>query len=431
MDYKSLKAEFEQLDILSQLASRKSSHAPLPWMAEAARLWENQYCLAKGIAETPSQTMRYMNHREDLHNCPVCASQCFHSDLYQLGWVFKCPLHQTKIVTLCPSCNLPWPKPSELLSRRCSRCSARLSPVDLIASGTFRQSFDTQAFDQVARAIQTYYHTPTVSLSAKLAGDYQYRDHHSVGPYSKAWPSLAAHGDLNLTAAFQAFGASVTPVCEAVFQLKVRSTEYLSSSSHEYWQELVLRQFRRCLIAQLQHRFGHIGVSDVTFPRFNSLHSPALIDDLCRTVWRKILAGNSEAQKRFLKWNDQTIEKITGAPLVPCFMTSIVRESERGSEAGFQQENRLPRTIQVWLFRCDIWWSFATLLRSIDALTAELAREERPKVPFNSFERRRWHDPRYLVSLKGGEAEQLIVRVPNWVSRVSLEDLDLQVLRAS
>jgi hypothetical protein len=38
--------------------------------------------------------------------------------------------------------------------------------------------------------------------------------------------------------------------------------------------------------------------------------------------------------------------------------------------------------------------------------------EARRNVPSRAFELRKWRGPRHLLSLRGGEADQIIVRIP-------------------
>lgn len=424
---KDLKAEFDQVGILSQAAARRRGPTPFPLMAEAARLWEEQFCLANGLSETPGQTMQHMNHREPLHNCPVCAAQCYHSSFYQIDWVTTCPLHHRPLSTLCPTCKLPWPKPSELLNRRCAQCSARLTPTDLVKSGAFAQAVDTRFFDQVFAAIKTHDQSHELNFSCGHVGDHHFSEHHSVSVHNHAWPSLVAYGDPSLIAAFHAFGANLTPACDLVFQIKARRTEDLSSSSHAYWQELVLRQFHKDLLSQLNRRFHNANIGESVFPSFNSLYSPALIPNLCRAVWRIILAENASARPTRSQGEDQRIQQITGEPLAPCVMTHVIESAPPGSNIDDRAQYRLPRALQVWLFRCDIWWSFGTLLQSIDEVAARLENGDFRYVTGHVFEGRRWTEPRYLISRHGDQKNRIKVTIPAWVSRFSLNGLNLKI----
>ena len=59
--------------------------------------------------------------------CPQCARQLYHSDLYVLPWLMRCPIHHCELVTHCPECQLPWPDEKEMASRTCNVCG--LLPV--------------------------------------------------------------------------------------------------------------------------------------------------------------------------------------------------------------------------------------------------------------------------------------------------------------
>jgi len=54
--------------------------------------------------------------------CPQCARQLYHSDLYILPWLMRCPIHHCELVTDCPECQLPWPNEKEMTSRTCNVC---------------------------------------------------------------------------------------------------------------------------------------------------------------------------------------------------------------------------------------------------------------------------------------------------------------------
>jgi hypothetical protein len=286
---------------------------------------------------------------------------------------------------------------------------------------------DTRYFDEIYAAIKTYDHSNALTFSGGHIGDYHFSEHHSVGVNFNIWSSLVAHGNPSLISAFDAFGANIEPACGLVFQIKARKTEDLSSSSHAYWQELVLRQFHKDLLSQLRRRYRDAKIDDSIFPSYNSVYSPALIPNLTRAVWRVILAENADAQSTFSCLDDQQIQQLTGDPLTPCFMTHIIEGPPPGEDADHRRECRLPRALQVWLFRCDIWWSFGTLLQSIDEVAA-LPREELSRGRFRHvFGGRRWTEPRYLIS-KYREQENLIkVTVPSWVSQFSLSGLNLRI----
>lgn len=56
------------------------------------------------------------------NQCPKCAAECFHTDLFELRWVTQCPIHLTKLLEKCPECNKDWPKINSLFRRKCQTC---------------------------------------------------------------------------------------------------------------------------------------------------------------------------------------------------------------------------------------------------------------------------------------------------------------------
>ncbi|MEW8645705.1 MAG: hypothetical protein AB2563_06375 [Candidatus Thiodiazotropha endolucinida] len=58
--------------------------------------------------------------------CPDCAKELYHTDIYALPWLSKCPIHHCELTTVCPDCGQSWPNLRELDKRTCE-CCGRLS----------------------------------------------------------------------------------------------------------------------------------------------------------------------------------------------------------------------------------------------------------------------------------------------------------------
>lgn len=55
--------------------------------------------------------------------CPECATQLYHTQLYNYNWLILCPIHGCRLESKCPKCNLPWPNINEIGHRRCVVCA--------------------------------------------------------------------------------------------------------------------------------------------------------------------------------------------------------------------------------------------------------------------------------------------------------------------
>lgn len=92
-----------------------SVHNAKPFtVARTVGLLEAAYCQAHGIPyqEVPTDpTVRL------LKNCPVCAAQIYHSNVYDVSWLTHCPLHGEPLLTDCPDCHQPWPMDGHVARR--------------------------------------------------------------------------------------------------------------------------------------------------------------------------------------------------------------------------------------------------------------------------------------------------------------------------
>ena len=57
-----------------------------------------------------------------LRQCPECAKALYHSDVYALPWLTKCPIHDCELTEECPICHMPWPSIKEIEHRDCAVC---------------------------------------------------------------------------------------------------------------------------------------------------------------------------------------------------------------------------------------------------------------------------------------------------------------------
>lgn len=55
-------------------------------------------------------------------NCPTCALHCYHSTVFNLPWVTRCPIHGEALTTHCPQCLHPWSTERIKQGVRCDYC---------------------------------------------------------------------------------------------------------------------------------------------------------------------------------------------------------------------------------------------------------------------------------------------------------------------
>lgn len=69
----------------------------------------------------PSSIFRYQ--KESYHTqCPQCAKELYHTDIFTFPWLERCPIHHCDLTTHCPACQLPWPDIKEISKRDCPNC---------------------------------------------------------------------------------------------------------------------------------------------------------------------------------------------------------------------------------------------------------------------------------------------------------------------
>lgn len=74
------------------------------------------------MPNSPTQIQIGINY-SPTKQCVACSQGMYHSTLYDLPWVIRCPLHNLPLVAKCPKCKLPWPRLDEMKNRKCSFCS--------------------------------------------------------------------------------------------------------------------------------------------------------------------------------------------------------------------------------------------------------------------------------------------------------------------
>lgn len=127
--------------------------------------------------------------------CPTCAQNLYHTDIFAMPWVVYCPIHQNKITRKCPVCRRAWPSPDELMMRDCS-CCGMLSNEQLarVLNNRHKQSY--QPISDIYNLISS---TPMIvesSFSDQSGGRVDWLEYISIS--NKYYPCLKLNHDHEL-----------------------------------------------------------------------------------------------------------------------------------------------------------------------------------------------------------------------------------------
>lgn len=86
---------------------------------------QNKYFLDRlrsmqsGTVYKPNKHLKKESYRRQ---CPKCAQHLYHSEIYALLWLSRCPIHHCNFTEACPKCHSPWPDKNEMGKRDCPGC---------------------------------------------------------------------------------------------------------------------------------------------------------------------------------------------------------------------------------------------------------------------------------------------------------------------
>jgi len=95
-------------------------------LAKFAAHLENRFLKRSGL-KVYNHTIAIKKQYRPVKCCPLCLKAGFHSYVFDYEWLHYCPVHKTKLIDLCPECNLVWPTYSELNSRNCTTCGYKIN----------------------------------------------------------------------------------------------------------------------------------------------------------------------------------------------------------------------------------------------------------------------------------------------------------------
>ena len=72
--------------------------------------------------------------------CPKCAKEMYHTNIYNYSWLSRCPIHHCKLTYQCGICNQQWPTIQTVAKRDCPGCG--LIPVNLLKKCTSKKKLE-------------------------------------------------------------------------------------------------------------------------------------------------------------------------------------------------------------------------------------------------------------------------------------------------
>lgn len=341
-------------------------------LVQRAQAWEKEYCDAYGIDYVAPHPL---TGNSELRNCPDCARIGYHSVLYQYPWVRRCPLHDRELVTSCPVCHQSWPVLSHLLASDCPCCSAR--GVRLVTRGKsdLAQRIDEQ-FGPVYRLVERHEKAASPTLSTPDATIHEFHTHQSVTPWYVGWPSLLAHNDSDIQRIFERFGIRLARVHERSFPLDpVQNRGSKTLRARDALQRTILQREAPRLRTQLWRRFGPDHTDRTTRLMFNQPVSIADVAYLSWINWSQFV-NEGRYPTRHLSYIDGCTffrgpHSDVLRPGAPCVMTHLTYERENRypplTSDGASRCRTVPKTLQDWLYTCDLWWTFIAMLHFFDS----------------------------------------------------------------
>ncbi|MBT3015965.1 MAG: hypothetical protein N0C84_22850 [Candidatus Thiodiazotropha taylori] len=118
--------------------------------------------------------------------CPECAKELYHTDIFALPWLTLCPIHHCNLVSICPVCKMPWPNYKDLDKRVCTYCGR--PPLDSLGC-TYCVDGLSEKYEPIKDLFNFIESGGTHSLDYDIDGGEMWSQEVSVG--SAAFP--AAH----------------------------------------------------------------------------------------------------------------------------------------------------------------------------------------------------------------------------------------------
>lgn len=154
-------------------------------------------------------------------NCPRCSETGYHTKLFDLPWVTRCPIHDLDLERVCLSCNSSWPSIPAMAHKKCPTCCGRPS----------LQNLDPKELDGTQKGYE--YITRLQDLRNRFEACPEYEDQH--GRRSVTFESLMTPAWLldqhNARALLRTFGAVQTPT--KAFHIHLTDTNSVQAENDE------------------------------------------------------------------------------------------------------------------------------------------------------------------------------------------------------
>jgi hypothetical protein len=189
----------------AQLRARARVIDPDASLDEVWRTLESQQPLraVKAITGSVGRTGRQKN-------CVCCAGIGYHSPVYNLDWLTRCPLHREPLSTSCPACGAHWPSLAELSKRACTVCGGRIPAALLAERGAFTPALDFSGLAFLYRCIEAPLYTRLTLHSDRPIATYQ-RDQIEVN--DAFFPALISYDRPHIESELRQLGVDIPPAC--------------------------------------------------------------------------------------------------------------------------------------------------------------------------------------------------------------------------
>ncbi len=80
----------------------------------------SRFYTVQSLSERPYRAFNYSDNYQ--RQCPECAKLLYHTDIFTLPWLTRCPIHHCELISICPECGQLWPDIKALNRRECDCC---------------------------------------------------------------------------------------------------------------------------------------------------------------------------------------------------------------------------------------------------------------------------------------------------------------------
>lgn len=433
---KELKKNFARVvnsDGYDSLATGKSKIRIPDNCMPLAEIFEESVCKESGIKYSKPKIVW---GRKQIRNCPECARICYHCYLYDLKWIVRCPLHGNLLTLNCPDCGEPWPKVYELKNRRCQCCGTHIKFETLVKTNSFSMIPNLSSLDRIEKEIEKYLQLKVGTTLSAEQGSHIWKSHHSLDIQSSYFPAVAAYNCSSLKIILQEILIGVPNMKVKTFNMKEAENESLLLGKKKSLNiESVQRDVLNKIYSECKKRYS-VDFKEIELGKNHQSYRESKIEDFLQTVvanWVKTCGITWYESWRW--WCDDCslygeyypYEK----PLKPSVMESLIFTTCHIKPSRHQIKNtssiQLPISMQEWLYKCDLWKTFQSVLYYIDALKYSSIRNKSAdnfmKILPEEFKPEKRST--YPCALLMDSDELLSCLVPEYIDEISFSNIKL------